>query len=48
MEVDSFLLFYNLKYTFLDKQLGSGPTPQSCLYFQDLHVEDFEDGCFVV
>ena len=35
-------------YTFVYKQVGSGPSPQSCLYFQGFWGSKLFNGCLVV
>ena len=39
---------YKSQYTFFHKQLGSGPSPQSYLYFQDFQGWRLLNGCLVV
>ena len=37
----------NSENTFLCKLLGSGPSPQSCLYYQDFQGSKLPNGCLV-
>ena len=48
--VYNYFEFYNciIRHALVYKQLGSGLSPQSCLYFQGFPVSKLLNGCFVV
>ena len=43
------VIYHNGSYLhFFYEYLGSGPSPQSCLYFQDFQGSKLLNGCLVV